>query len=385
MSARRSRRPVNRGASGQTFSNNKRHRLFSRKKVVHQAVAPGTLIEPEGAPAPVISVMAYDRTRLVERTLSGPEELEPMVRDYDVVWVNVNGLGDVDLLKRLGEIFGLHALALEDVLNTRHRPKAETYDDNLFVVTRMARIQGGALDIEQVSLFLGKRFVVSFQERPGDCFEPVRERIRMGGTRVRFMGADYLAYTLIDAIVDAYFPVLEHYSERLNDLEDSVVTDPENHTVEHIHALKRDFQVLRHGVWPFREVLRDLSGEMPFIRDDTRLFLRDCHDHAIQIVDILETFRERAAGLNDLYLSSLSNKLNEVMKVLTIIATIFIPLSFIAGVYGMNFDPGASPLNMPELGWYLGYPFALGIMLLVAAALVYWFRRKGWIGGRSRM
>lgn len=364
---------------------NKRHRLFSEKKVVHQAVPPGTLIEPEGSSAPVIGVMAYDQTALVERAVHDLGEIKPLLRKYQVVWVNVNGLGDVDLLRKLGELFDLHPLALEDVLNTQHRPKVEAYDDNLFVVTRMAGMRNGALDIEQVSLFLGKRFVISFQERPGDCFEPVRARIRKGGTRVRFMGADYLAYALIDAIVDAYFPVLEHYSERLNDAEDSVVADPENHTVERIHALKRDFQVLRHGVWPFREALRDLSDEMPFVKDDTRIFLRDCHDHVIQIVDILETFRERAAGLTDLYLSSLSNKLNEVMKVLTIIATIFIPLSFIAGVYGMNFDPDASPLNMPELGWYLGYPFALGIMLLVAVVLVYWFRRKGWIGGKGRV
>lgn len=362
---------------------NKRHRLFSQKKVAHQAVAPGTLIEPEGAPEPVISVMAYDQTRLVERTLDDPEDIQPLLDEYQVLWVNVNGLGDVDLLKRLGEMFDLHPLALEDVLNTHHRPKAEAYDDNLFVVTRMARIRNHSLDIEQVSLFLGEGFVISFQERPGDCLEPVRQRIRKGGTRVRFMGADYLAYALIDAIVDGYFPVLEHYSERLSEAEDSVVADPGNHIVEHIHELKRDFQVLRHGIWPFREALRDLSGEMPFIRDETRLFLRDCHDHVIQIVDILETYRERAAGLTDLYLSSLSNRMNEVMKVLTIIATIFIPLSFIAGVYGMNFDPDASPLNMPELQWYLGYPFALGVMLLVAVGLLYYFRQKGWIGGRS--
>lgn len=362
---------------------NTRHRLFSQKKIVHRANAPGSLIEPEGAPVPVISVMAYDQTRLVERTLDEVEEINAYVRDYPVVWVNVDGLGDAALLRKLGEIFGFHALALEDVLNTRHRPKAEAYDESIFVVTRMVSVRNGALDLEQVSLFFGDRFVVSFQERPGDCLEPVRERIRKGGTRIRFMGADYLAYALIDAIVDAYFPVLEHYSEELNDAEDSVIADPENHTVERIHALKRDFQVLRHGIWPFREALRDLSGEMPFIRDETRLFLRDCHDHVIQIVDILETFRERAAGLTDLYLSSLSNKMNEVMKVLTVIATIFIPLSFIAGVYGMNFDPDASPLNMPELNWYLGYPFALGLMFLVAVGLLYFFRRRGWMGGKS--
>jgi magnesium transporter len=306
------------------------------------------------------------------------------LKKYQVVWVNVDGLGDAGLLDRLGAVLGLHVLALEDVLNTRHRPKVEAYEDNLFAVTRMARIRGGSLDIEQVSLFLGKRLVVSFQERPGDCFDPVRERIRKGGTRLRFLGADYLAYALIDAIVDGYFPVLEHYSECLDEAEDKIVADPANHTIERIHELKRDFQVLRHGVWPFRELLRDLSDEMPFIKEETKLFLRDCHDHVIQVADILETFRERAAGLTDLYMSSLSNRLNEVMKVLTIIATIFIPLGFIAGLYGMNFDPDASPLNMPELRWYLGYPFALVVMLLVAAGLVYYFRRKGWIGGRFR-
>ncbi|HSH42119.1 MAG TPA: magnesium/cobalt transporter CorA [Arenicellales bacterium] len=360
------------------------HRLFSRKKVTHQAVAPGTLVEPEGAPAPVMTVTAYDRSDLVEETLEKPEDVAAYLKKYEVVWVNVDGLGDVELLERLGVSLGLHALALEDVLNTRHRPKVEVYDDNLFVVTRMARIRGEALDIEQVSLFLGKRLVVSFQERPGDCFDPVRERIRKGGTRLRFLGADYLAYALIDAIVDAYFPVLEHYSECLNEAEDRIVADPENHTVERIHELKRDFQVLRHGVWPFREVLRDMSDELPYIREETKLFLRDCHDHVIQVVDILETYRERAAGLTDLYMSSLSNRLNEVMKVLTIIATIFIPLSFVAGLYGMNFDPDASPLNMPELRWYLGYPFALAMMALVAIGLLYYFRRKGWIGGRFR-
>jgi magnesium transporter len=260
----------------------------------------------------------------------------------------------------------------------------ESYGDNLFVVTRMARVTSGVLDMEQISLFLGTNFVVSFQERPGDCLEPVRDRIRKGGTRVRFMGADYLAYALVDAIVDGYFPLLEHYGETLNELEDVVVAEPRTSAVERIHALKRDFQLLRHAVWPFREVLRDLSGDVPHVSEDTKLYLRDCHDHVIQIVDILETYRERSSGLTDLYLSSLSNKLNEVMKVLTIIATIFIPLSFIAGIYGMNFNADTSPFNMPELQWYFGYPFALAVMLVVAVSLVLYFRRKGWIGARRR-
>lgn len=361
----------------------KEHRLFSEKKLDHQAESPGTLVEPEGAPTPVMTIVAYDQERLVEQSLEKPEDIARFLDSYQVVWINVDGLGDADLLDRLGSVLSLHPLALEDVLNTHHRPKVESYQDNVFIVTRMARIRHEVLDIEQVSLFLGDKFVLSFQERPGDCLDPVRARIRKNRTRVRFLGADYLAYALVDAIIDGYFPVLEHYSARLNDVEDRLVAAPERHSVAQIHQLKREFQVLRHGVWPLREALRDLSGEMPFIRDETRLFLRDCHDHVIQIVDILETYRERAAGLTDLYMSSLSNRMNEVMKVLTIIATIFIPLSFVAGVYGMNFNPEASPFNMPELNWYLGYPFALGIMVLVAAGLLFYFRRKGWIGGKQ--
>jgi len=358
----------------------RRNRLFSKKKLDYQGVSPGTLVEPEGARAPVVSVIAYDREQLLEQPLEKPADIPALLERFRVVWINVDGLGDAELLDSLGSLLGLHPLALEDVLNTQHRPKVESYPDNLFVVARMARIHDEVLDIEQVSLFLGERFVLSFQERPGDCLDPVRARLRKSGGRARLLGADYLAYALIDAIVDGYFPVLEHYSNRLNDTEDEVVASPENHAIERIHDLKREFQVLRHGIWPLREALRELADDMPFITADTRLFLRDCHDHVIQIVDILETYRERAAGLTDLYLSSLSNKMNEVMKVLTIIATIFIPLSFIAGIYGMNFDPGASPFNMPELQWYLGYPFALGIMGLVAAGLLYYFRGKGWIG-----
>jgi len=360
----------------------KRQRLFSEKKLDHRADSPGTLVEPEDAPPPVMTLVAYDQQQLVERNLDKPEDIPPFLDAYQVVWINVDGLGDADLLERLGAVLTLHPLALEDVLNTDHRPKVESYHDNVFIVTRMARIRDDGLDIEQVSLFLGEKFVLSFQERPGDCLDPVRARIRKGGTRLRFLGPDYLAYALIDAIIDGYFPVLEHYSDRLNEMEDRVVAQPESHSVAVIHELKRELQVLRHGIWPLREALRTLSGDMPFVRDDTRLFLRDCQDHVIQVVDILETYRERAAGLTDLYMSSLSNKMNEVMKVLTIIATIFIPLSFVAGVYGMNFNPDASPFNMPELQWYLGYPFALGIMILVAAALLYYFRRKGWIGGK---
>ncbi len=361
----------------------KRHRLLPKSHLKLPGTAPGTLIVPEQAPEPVVTVMAFNRDELTEKVIENPEEIKPFLKKGTIVWVNVDGLGDADLLKKLGEIFGLHTLALEDVLNVHHRPKVEEYDKEIFIITRMACLRNDVLDIEQVSFFLGKNFVVSFQERPGDCLEPVRERIRKGGQRIRFMEADYLAYALLDAIVDGYFPVLEHFSERLNALEDVVVGNPDKQVVEQTHEIKRDLQVLRHGIWPLREALSRLSGDMPLIHDETKLFLRDCYDHVIQIIDILETYRERAAGLTDLYLSSLSNKMNEVMKVLTIIATIFMPLGFIAGLYGMNFDPDVSPLNMPELRWYFGYPFALGLMALFAAGLLIYFWRKGWIGRKN--
>ncbi len=358
----------------------KRHRLLPKRHMKPPGTAPGTLVAPEHADKPVITIISYDQDEMTEKIIGGPDEIKPFLSEENIVWVDVVGLGDTDLIAKLGEILGLHLLALEDVLNVHHRPKAEVYENEIFIVTRMVRIINGVLDLEQVSFFLGKNYVVSFQERKGDCFEPVRDRIRKGGRRIRFMRADYLAYALIDAIVDGYFPVLEHYSEKLIVLEDVVVANPNQKIVEDSYVVKRDFQVLHHSIWPLREAMRTLSGDVPLVHNETTQFFRDCHDHVIQIVDILEVYRERVAGLTDLYLSCLSNKMNDIMKVLTIIATIFIPLSFIAGVYGMNFDQNASPFNMPELRWYLGYPFALGIMLALAAGLVFYFWRKGWIG-----
>lgn len=353
-----------------------------RPRLHHKPVGspPGTLKVPEQAQKTVITVMAYDQDELVEKTVEKVADIKPLLKKGRIAWINVDGLGDSELIEELGTLLDLHVLALEDVFNINHRPKVEEYDNEIFVIARMARILNNSLDIEQISLFIGKDYVLSFQERPGDCLEPVRERLRKGGRRIRFMGSDYLGYALIDAIVDGYFPVLEYYSDKLNDLEDVVLDNPDKTIVGQIHEIKQDLRELRHHIWPLREALSRLSGDMPLIQDSTKLFLRDCYDHIIQIVDILETYRERAAGLTDLYLSSLSNKMNEVMKVLTIIATIFIPLSFIAGVYGMNFDPEASPLNMPELSWYYGYPFAIGLMILFAAVLVVYFWRKGWIG-----
>ncbi len=282
-------------------------------------------------------------------------------------------------------MFNLHGLALEDVVNVHQRPKVEEYADHAFIVTRM--IQAGLPPTtEQVSMFLGEGFLLTFQERPGDCFDPVRARLRSSRGQIRDRQADYLAYALLDAVIDGYFPVLETLGERLEVLEDAVTAEPPEAEATQIHEIKRELLLLRRAVWPQREMVNALTRETsPYVTDQTRLYLRDCYDHTIQLMDIVETYREIATGLVDIYLSSVSTRLNEIMKVLTIIATIFIPLGFVAGLYGMNFDASASPWNMPELRWYWGYPVALGVMAAAALGMLYYFYRKGWIlGGRGK-
>ncbi len=346
--------------------------------------APGTLVAPKGAPFPKIHVMAWDEDNLVEQDVSTAGEVEPLLKKWRVVWINIDGLGSAEIIEKFGELLNMHPLVLEDILGLHQRPKTEDYGDQLFLVTRMADLRGEFLATEQVSLFIGKNFVISFQETVGDCFDPVRERIRFGkGRRVRFSRPDYLAYAILDAIIDGYFPILDHYNERLNTLEDKVVENPHRNLIHHIHGIKRDLHLLRHNLWPMREMVNGFADDEEIVSEETRTYLRDCHDHIIQVLDILETYRERASGMIDIYLSSVSNKLNEVMQVLTIIATIFIPLSFIASVYGMNFDTAVSPWNMPELHWAYGYPFALGLMAATAGGLLLWFRRKGWFGRKN--
>jgi magnesium transporter len=341
--------------------------------------APGTIVPPENALPPVITVIAYNETDLIERTLSDPDELQPLLAEWKMMWVNIDGFGSKEVIEKFGKIFNLHALALEDVLNPYQRPKAEEYADVAFMVMRMAHFTDKKLVLEQISLFMGRRFVLTFQDKPGDCLNPVRDRLRKGAGRpLRTSGSDYLAYALIDAVVDGYFPVLEHYGEWIDRLEDEVIFAPTQKTIERIHYIKRKMSRLRHAVWPMREMIGAFSTHIPHVQDQTRLYLRDCYDHVIQVLDLLETDRERASGLLDIYLSSISNRMNEVMKVLTIISTIFIPLTFIVGVYGMNFDT-SSPYNMPELKARYGYPVTLAAMALIAAAFTYYFKRKGWI------
>ncbi|MEW9922303.1 magnesium/cobalt transporter CorA [Marimonas sp. MJW-29] len=306
-------------------------------------------------------------------------DIEDMRKDFATVWVDVIQFGDADLISGLGKIFGLHSLALEDAVNTHQRPKVEEYDDQLFVVALMLDAKG-SIDTEQVAFFIGEGYVVTFQEKRGDCFENVRDRIRKGTGRIRTASSDYTAYALLDAIVDGYFPALEKSGDTLELLEDHVISSPKPSNITELHHLKRDLLLLRRAIWPHRELFNSLiRDEHPLISKETRLFLRDCYDHTVQLMDIVETYREMASGLIDVHLSSVSMKLNEVMKVLTIVATIFIPLSFIASVYGMNFDRETSPWNMPELGWYLGYPFALLLMSASAGGLLWYIWKKGWL------
>jgi magnesium transporter len=343
-------------------------------------LAPGTLQAPRDAVAPSITVFAYDVDGLEEPKITRVEEIAEYARKWPTIWVNVDGLGDTQVIHQLGEMFGLHPLAQEDVLHIPQRAKVEEYDNHIFATMRMVTKENGQPSLEQISIFWGKNFVITFQEDIGDVFDGVRERLRKGGRRIRMAHADYMAYALIDAVIDGYFPVLEDYGDRLDELEQEILRSPSRDDMTLIHKTKRELQALRLCVWPMREALNKISTDTKLIRKETRLFLRDCQDHAIQIIDILENYRERVSSLSDLYLSSISNRMNEVMKVLTIISTIFMPLTFIVGIYGMNFNTEVSKWNMPELNHPLGYPITLGVMAFIVMLMFVFFRGLGWIG-----
>jgi magnesium transporter len=352
-----------------------------RKRKHKIGISPGTLIAPEKADpkAVKITIIDYGPEHLKESVCEKLEETFPFAETPSITWINVEGLGDADVIKKLGEKYHLHPLALEDVLNIPQRPKFEEYESHYFIVLRMLK-RGHKVEQEQISFFLGRNFLITFQETVGDVFDPVRERIRKGKTRIRSSGPDYLAYALIDTLVDSYFPILENSGETLEALEDETLASPSAETIQKVHQLKRELLSLRRAVWPARDAISAMQREdLPLLKKQTRVFLRDCYDHSIQIMDIVETYREIASGLVDLYLSTVSNKMNEVMKVLTIIATIFIPIGVVAGIYGMNFNPDISPFNMPELNWFWGYPFALLLMVLIAGGMVIYFKRKDWL------
>jgi len=357
------------------------HKKRKRMRAAPPGSMPGTLIADPESPKPKLRVLAYGREGVVERDLTDPEELRDLYPKSDVTWLDVQGLGDAALIERIGDVFGLHRLWLEDVLSTRQRPKVENYGEVRYLVVRsLERTADNHLETDQISIFLGPRFVVTFQERYGDCFDTLRERIRAGKGNLRSHGPSYLTYALLDAVVDHYFPVLEQLGERLDALEDELVVTPAASSLAEIHALRRELLTLRRAVWPLREALQHLLRDQDAaFSADTRIYLNDCYDHTVQIMDLVENYREIASGLIDIYLSSMSHRMNEVMKVLTVISTIFIPLTFVAGVYGMNFDPDAGPWSMPELRWPLGYVICLAFMAAVGISLAAWFWRKGWI------
>lgn len=339
---------------------------------------PGSLVYTGEAKAdPVrIRVIDYSEERCDERELESIEESFSFRDTESVSWINIDGIHDPQMVEAVGQHFGLHSLLLEDVMSPRQRAKMEDYDNILFIVLRMLRYEGGTGEIrdEQLSIILGPRYVVTFQQQVGDVFEPLRERLRAGRGRLRKSGADYLAYALMDMIVDSYFLVLEAIGEQVEDLEDRVMHEPGSEVLPTLSTLRRELLFLRKSVWPLREVLSSLTrAESSVFTETTQIFCRDVYDHTIQVIDTVEALRDIVSGMFDTYLSSVSHRMNEVMKVLTIIATIFIPLTFIAGIYGMNFE------RMPELSWSWAYPTALGIMAAVAFVMVLYFRRKRWL------
>ncbi|MBE8970676.1 magnesium/cobalt transporter CorA [Nostocales cyanobacterium LEGE 12452] len=344
---------------------------------------PGTIFIDADAPPPIIFLIDYNQTNFTREQIATPEECAPYIDSESISWVDVQGLGSQDILQRLGNVFELHPLVLEDIVNVPERPKTEDYEDQLLFISRMvvAKERTCGFYSEQVSLILGKNYLLTVQEEPEhDCFEGVRSRIEKNKGIIRKQGADYLAYAVLDAIIDGFFPVLELYGERIEELEEEVIVRPTPQTLQSIYQIRRELLQLRRAIWPQRDAINALIRDgSDLIGEEVRIYLRDCYDHTVQVMDMVETYRELASGLMDVYLSAVSNKMNEIMKVLTIVSTIFIPLTFVAGIYGMNFNTEKSPYNMPELDWYWGYPLCWAVMLAIAFSLVFFFWRRGWL------
>ncbi|MBE9117846.1 magnesium/cobalt transporter CorA [Lusitaniella coriacea LEGE 07157] len=337
---------------------------------------PGTLSIDEDATPSQIVLIDYTEEKVTRKLNLTPDDCLTYLETDSVSWIDIQGLGSEPILRDMGRVCHLHPLLLEDVVNVPQRPKVQDYNEHLLITVQMVMPtpdEEGFIS-EQVGFVLGEHYLLTFQEEPEqDCFNPVRDRIRANKGKVRKTGADYLAYVLIDAIIDNFFPVLEDYGERVELLEDEVVTHPTRHTLEQIYDVRRELLALRRSIWPLRNVINTLIRDNnALINNDVQLYFRDCYDHVIQLLDIVETYRELASGLMDVYLSSISNKMNEIVNFLTVISTIFIPLTFIAGVYGMNFK------NMPELDWQWGYFACWGVMIVIALSLLLLFWKRGW-------
>jgi magnesium transporter len=356
----------------------RRTKKLFKTRASKEGLPPGSLIHIGEAPADAvsISVFSYDEQRLQENYSETLDLNLIHPKPSGVVWVDVEGVHQVETIRSLGEAYNLHPLALEDIVSTVQRPKVEDYDDYLFIVVKMLLpLPDGDFAAEQLSLVLGRGYVLTFQEGiRGDAFEPVRERIRSGKGKIRTLGADYLLYTLLDAVVDRYFTVLENFGERLITIEEDISLHPDPRGLALLHDLKKEAIYLRKSIWPLREVLSFLErDDTDLIGTTTRLFIRDVHDHTVQAIDTIETYRDLLSGTLDLYLSSISNRTNEIMKFLTIIGTIFIPLTFIVGLYGMNFK------YMPELEWHYAYFGVLSLMVLITVGMIFYFKHRKWL------
>lgn len=353
-------------------------RKFLKKRSIKAGLPPGSLIHIGDTPAEAASIelIRYNLESIEEQSFRTVADCLPHLEHPGITWVNVDGVHNVEMIRHLGDKYALHPLVLEDIVNTVQRPKIEDYGSYLFIVLRMLRPTGTAVfTSEQLSIILGPNYIFTFQEGlQGDVFDSVRERLRNGKGRARGLGADYLAYALIDAIVDNYFTVLEDLGEQIVNLEEELTTSPDPETLHVINEIKKEIIFLRKAVWPLREAVSFLErGDSPLLSDATRIYFRDIYDHTVQVIDTVETYRDLLSGMFDLYLTSISNRTNEIMKFLTIIGTIFLPLTFLVGVYGMNFK------HMPELESRNGYFILWGFMLALAIAMIIYFRRKRWL------
>ncbi|TWU21275.1 magnesium/cobalt transporter CorA [Bythopirellula polymerisocia] len=343
------------------------------------AARPGAIHIPAGAIKPTIRMTCYGPAELEDKQNCTFEDVQKMRGKHPVQWVDIVGMGDETLFEQIGKLFGIHRLALEDVVNIPQRAKVENFKDHLFLVCQFPR-HGKKHTFEQASFFVGKDFVISWREHPSDCFDTIRDRLQFTGRALRDMGTDYLMYALLDALIDSYFPSLERIGDQIDRIDVELEGGPSRPLIIRLHGLRHDLRLLRRIVWPLRDAVDSLTNRHEWlITPETSIYLRDCHDHVVRIIDSLESYREACSDLRDFYSTEVGNRMNEVMKVLTIISTIFIPLSFMVGLYGMNFDPDVSSWNMPELKWRYGYPAVLLLMSGVTIGQLLFFRRKGWL------
>ncbi len=357
----------------------RRHRRFQRRSAAGSTA--GVVMVDQNAPPPQVTAMSFGPNEFESVESADIEKIHALhQKKRPVLWVHVAGLGSGEMILQLGKEFSLHRLALEDVVNVHQTVKVEDYTSNLFIVSRML-LETGNSSTQQLGIFVGSDFVVTFEEQPSELLKLIQRRINDGIAPIRQHGPDFLVYAILDAVLDQYFPLLEQFGEQLDNLEDLISDHPPRELVHQIHEIRVELRTVRRIIWQQREAFNNLTRTTSsLITDTTRLFLRDCHDHTIQLVELLEVYHETCSDLRDVYLSAISNRMNEIMMVLTIIATIFMPLSFIASLYGMNFNTKISPFNMPELNWFFGYPSVLALMVSVVIGMMLFFRHRGWIG-----